>query len=353
MNYNLNDTEIIATNFKRRLSGVSSSIIQLTPKLQQLGVKIKVLGFGLPKHLPFVSFLALFSLWKAPKGRPFYILHVRRHTEMIFGIILRDILRAKIKIIFTAAAQRKQQKFSYYLMSKMDRLIAANQQISAYLKSPNVVIMHGIDTERFKPGPSPLKISFATKYIIGCCGRIRFSKGTDIFIDSMIELLPRFKDWIAVFSGRITPENRSYATKIFNKINKNGLGDRILYLGEFSNHGGDNDINFLYKKLNLYVTPSRNEGFGLTALEAMSSAVPCIAGQTGSYAEVIGETYGKIVKDFNAKNLAIAIEPFFQNPKSLPSMGQLARQHIIDNYSLKHEATKLLEVYEDLFKQAT
>ncbi len=44
---------VIAPNFKRRLSGVTSTIIQLVP-LQAASIGIATLGPGLPGHLPKV-----------------------------------------------------------------------------------------------------------------------------------------------------------------------------------------------------------------------------------------------------------------------------------------------------------
>ena len=45
----LREIEIIATNFKRRLSGVTSTIVQLIPKQIELGYHIATLGPGLPE----------------------------------------------------------------------------------------------------------------------------------------------------------------------------------------------------------------------------------------------------------------------------------------------------------------
>lgn len=342
MKYNLKDTEVIVTNFKKRLSGVSTTIIQLVPKQKEQKIKINILGFKLPGQLPFISAFALKDLWKKPAKRSFYILHTRRHIEMIFGIILRDFFKAKIKLIFTAAAQRKQKKFTYSLMSKMDQLIAVNPKISPYLKTPHKIIPHGIDTEKFKPGVS--SFTFNHNYVIGCLGRIRFTKGTHIFIEAMINLLPEFKDWIAIFAGRITPENKLYANNLFAKIRKANLQKRILFLGEVDN----SDI---YKSLNLYVSPSLNEGFGLTPLEAMSSGIPAIAGDTGIYSEAINKYCGKIVKPLTNINLINTIKPFFENPQQLVKMGEYARQNIINNYSLEKEAFALNQLYENLFNK--
>ena len=60
-----------------------------------------------------------------------------------------------------------------------------------------------------------------------------------------------------------------------------GLADRILFLGEVP------DIKPWYRRLSLYVAPSRNEGFGLTPLEAMASGAAVVASDAGAYAEMI------------------------------------------------------------------
>lgn len=74
----IRDVEVIAPNFKRRLSGVTSSIIQLVPVQRALGQKIAVLGPGLPKSLPSVRFRDLIRLWKRPPGRRCRVWHEAR-----------------------------------------------------------------------------------------------------------------------------------------------------------------------------------------------------------------------------------------------------------------------------------
>jgi len=48
------DVEVVAPNFKRRLSGVTSTIIQLVP-LQARTLAIATLGPGLPAGLPRIG----------------------------------------------------------------------------------------------------------------------------------------------------------------------------------------------------------------------------------------------------------------------------------------------------------
>ena len=64
-----------------------------------------------------------------------------------------------------------------------------------------------------------------------------------------------------------------------------GLADRLLELG----HVPDADLPALYTLADLYAVPSLEEGFGLPALEAMSSGTPVVASNTSSLPEVVGE----------------------------------------------------------------
>ena len=81
----------------------------------------------------------------------------------------------------------------------------------------------------------------------------------------MIALLPEFPDWTAIVTGRVTAENRDFANDLERRVHEAGLSERIRFLGEVP------DIRPWYRRLSLYVAPSRNEGFGLTPLEAMAS----------------------------------------------------------------------------------
>jgi glycosyltransferase involved in cell wall biosynthesis len=57
---------------------------------------------------------------------------------------------------------------------------------------------------------------------------------------------------------------------------------------EFVNNPDDQKISELYSQANLYIFPSKLEGFGLPGLEAMAAGVPVIAARAGSLPEVLG-----------------------------------------------------------------
>jgi mannosyltransferase len=347
----LSSVEVIAPNFKRKLSGVTSTIVQLIPVQRAQGLKIVTMGPGLPADLPNMGWLSLPGLWFRPKNRPFRIWHARRNIEMIAGIVMRHVLRMKLELLFTSAAQRDHRPFTKWLIRRMHGVIATSGKSGSFLQVPHTVIMHGVDTERFHP-PRDEEDRFAAsglpgRYLVGCSGRIRPSKGTDLFVDAMINLLPQYPDWTAVMTGRTTVEYRSFEQGLRDRIMKAGLQDRIIFLGEVP------DVRIWYRRMALYVAPSRNEGFGLTPLEAMASQTAVVASDAGAYSEMIEPETGIVVPAGNGPALEQAIAPYLADPALCEEAGKLALVHVCRNFPLQKEAERIREVYEQLFARGS
>ena len=264
------------------------------------------------------------------------------------GLVLRTVFRAPMHLLFTSAAQRSHQPFTKWLIGKMDAVIATSARSGSYLDVPHEVVMHGIDLDLFHP-PRGGEDEFAAaglpgRLAVGCFGRIRQQKGTDLFVDAMIELLPQFPDWTAVIAGRVTVENRGFAQALKDKIDKAGLSGRIVFLGEVP------DVKLWFRRLSLYVAPSRNEGFGLTPLEAMASRTPVVASDAGAYAEMVvpGET-GAVVPAGDGKALTAAIGAYLADPSLAETHGRQALAHVQRNFPLSREAEGVAKTYDRLW----
>lgn len=340
-------TDIIAPNFKRRLSGVTSTIVQLVPLQRKNGVRISTLGPGLPDSLPSLSLGALLGLWKRPEDKPFRIWHARRNIEMVAGVLLRDVLRMPLKLVFTSVAQRNHKPFTKWLIRRMDKIIAPSARSGSYLEVPYQVIMHGVDLDSFFP-PCSKDDDFSAsglpgKYAIGCFGRVRHQKGTDLFVDAMIALLPHYPEWTAIITGRTTAEHADFEKALKQKISDAGLTERIIILGEVP------DVRVWYRRVSLYVAPSRNEGFGLTPLEAMASQTAVVTSDAGAYAELVAEGTGKVVAAGDGDALREAIQPYLDDPQMTKKAGESALQHVRQAFPLQKEADAIAKVYESIF----
>lgn len=100
-------------------------------------------------------------------------------------------------------------------------------------------------------------------------------------------------------------------------------------------------------RADIVVVPSRYEGFGLTALEAMSLSKPVIASKAGGLPEVMGET-GRLVETGDVGAISDAILELANNPGLRETLGKAARTRAEEKFSLPAIAAQLIEIYERL-----
>lgn len=341
----MRNVEVIAPNFKRRLSGVTSTIIQLVPVQNRLGQKVSTLGPGLPDTLPKMRWRDLLSLWTAPPGRKARIWHARRNLEMLPGIVMRDILRMKLKLVFTSASQRRHTGWTKFLISRMDAVIATSAKTASYLEVPSTVVMHGIDPARFSPpagkpaAKAALGLDPARNYA-GCFGRVRHQKGTDLFVETMIRLLPQRPDWSAIIAGRATAQHVNYENALKERVRAAGLAERILFVGEHTN------INDWYRALDLFVAPQRWEGFGLTPLEAMATGVAVVATDVGAFSEQIDTGTGILVEKDDLSAMTDATAALLDDNTRRQAAGLHGQARALQNFLIENEARQVYRVYE-------
>lgn len=344
----LRDILVVAPNFKKRLSGVTSTVVQLVPKQREMGVKIASLApDGLPDQVVCVRFRDLWRLWIKPEAGNCRVWHARRNTEMLPGIILRDVLRMKIKLLFTSDAQRDHRCFTKWLISRMDAVIAGSAQAASYLKVPSTLVMHGINTGQFMPPLDKAEAKRAIGFdpetrLVGCFGRIRSQKGTDRFVRAMIKLLPSHPQWKAVITGRVTIDNKEFAEAMQADINAAGLADRILFKGEVE------DVTPWYQALDLFAAPQRWEGFGLTPLEAMACSVPVAATSVGAFKELVVEGKTGLVSDNSDAGFEAAIGTLMADDVVREAMARQCRAHVLGGFMLEREASQINAVYDRL-----
>ena len=339
---------VIAPNFKRRLSGVTSTIIQLLP-LQARMIGIASLGPGLPAHLPKLRWWQVPGLLLKPEGRSFRIWHARRNPEMLAGVVLKKLFRAPLRLVFTSASQRNHTRYTRWLIRRMDAVIATSRKSARYLKVDNTVIMHGVDTNRFSPPKDRAEAIRAvgldpSQHYVGCFGRVRHQKGTDLFVDAMIRLLPDRPGWSAIIAGRTTPSHAAFEAQLRGRVDRAGLTERILFLGE------QTEIPRYYRALSLFVAPQRWEGFGLTPLEAMATGMPVVAADVGAFSELIEQgVTGAVVPPDDLDAMSAAAAGWMDDETRRQEASRAALELIHSKFQLQGEAEKILAVYEALW----
>jgi mannosyltransferase len=333
--------QLIVPNLHRRYSGVTATNRMVAPKLAQL---FRSAWFG-PDAPEMMTRIGVADLLRLRSRRSPVIWHARRNNEMIVGVLLRS-LGWPLKLVFTSAAQRQHTWITRWLISRMDAIIATSEVSASFLKRKATVIPHGVDTERYAP-PANRAAAFRQaglpgRYAIGSFGRVRAQKGSDVFVEAMCQLLPRFPDFTAVIVGAITPEQSGFAKHLEKRIEAAGLRPRILIMGELPIE----EVQRWYQRLTIYVFSSRNEGFGLTLIEAMAAGAALVASRAGAAELVIEDgVSGMLTPPGNVDALVTALEPLMRDPTSAAQMGARARARAIEKFSLDAEAHRIAAVY--------
>jgi mannosyltransferase len=162
----------------------------------------------------------------------------------------------------------------------------------------------------------------------------------------MLQLLPHYPDWTAVIAGRTTSDNLSFERELRSRIAAAGLTRRIVFLGDVD------DISVWYRRFTLFVAPSRQEGFGLTPLEAMASETAVVASDAGSYPSMIRPGInGTIAPAGDRDALVRAIEPYLHAPRIAEEQGRAALEFVRTNFSIEAEACGIRAVYDRLWTE--
>ena len=132
-----------------------------------------------------------------------------------------------------------------------------------------------------------------------------------------LALLP--KEICLVMVGRKT----SYTNEVMEYAAQHGLSDRISVL-----HGVPNaDLPAIYHQADVFVYPSRYEGFGIPIIEAIQSGLPVVAA-TGSCLEEAGGPHCRYVDPDDDTAMAQAIDDLMGNNELREKSVKLSRQYI-------------------------
>jgi len=232
----------------------------------------------------------------------------------------------------------------------MDVLIATTEEAASYVGGCDSIVPHGVDTGRFLP-PEDKRACWQEsglpgKYGIGIFGRVRPEKGTDLFVQAMCRLLPRYPDFVAVIAGRWKPKDADFQQALVRQIEEAGISDRVVWLDEVP----ADERHVWFQRISLCVASPRYEGFGLTPIEAMSCGAAVVATRTGFFPKLIeeGDTgYVVDIEDLDA--LTDRIEQCLKDPEVLLRMGRTARQHAVERHDCSREAQGIEQVYQQIF----
>ena len=200
-------------------------------------------------------------------------------------------------------------------------------------KVSSIVVRNGIQTSYFK-SRSLHVLSYPMRIVQ--IGRLSHeNKGQDLLIEVVAEMRGQVTlDLIG------TGSSLDYLQKLTNKL---GVDSYVNFLGKQSqeyiaNHLRDYDI---------FVQPSRREGFGLTVAEAMVAGVPVLV-STGQGPEEVtcGELYGWTFENGNVRSLKEKIKYIKLHYAEAMNKAKYAQSYVINNYDISATVNNYMAEYK-------
>jgi glycosyltransferase involved in cell wall biosynthesis len=224
---------------------------------------------------------------------------------------------------------------------RVDRLFTSSQASAREIERDFGVpperirmVANGVDTELFSPDRS---VARQEKEIL-CIGRASDpNKGIKTLIEALPHLPP---DVRLTLVDDDHPENvaRERAVEL-------GCMERLDIVGRVPIEALLN----LYRRAALVVVPSRYEGFGLPAAEAMACETPVVATAAGALPEVIETGGGGVLTPRDdARGIAREIDELLANPARRRALGEAGRRGVVSAYAWPSVASRTAEVYSEL-----
>lgn len=168
-------------------------------------------------------------------------------------------------------------------------------------------------------------------------------------IFELIEAIKIMKDKKLLESARLNfliggtgPEE----SEVNKKIEKYGLNDYIEMLGWLDENNKEN----IFKKSQLLVLPSYNEGLPMSILEAMSYGMPVIATDVGSIKELVNNKNGYIIEPKNVQQIVDSIEDITSNLDRWNEYSNQAKKDINDKFNEDVYFKKVELLYKNIVK---
>lgn len=226
-------------------------------------------------------------------------------------------------------------------LSRSDKLIAISKETKlAFEKRLGYsnkigVIPPGVNTDVFKPLPNIKNKKRKDVLRLFYCGRLCYRKGTDLLLDAVSILINKYKLPVKLYLAGTTDRNFN----LENEIDSRDLNNNIIYLRNIS----DREVEKNYNLSDIFVFPSRAEGYGIPPIEALSCGTKVVSTSVPSVQDFPEVMKVDINKDSIAQGIKMAINQKINYKK--------IREKIEKKHSLFFMGTSYIKIYKEMLKK--
>ena len=191
---------------------------------------------------------------------------------------------------------------------------------------------------RFTSSPAAINRSEAA-FTLGVVSRLEHIKGMDLVVPAFAEVLKHYPDTqlLVVGDGTLRASMEEQAAQL-------GCADRVRFVGRQPQE----DLSQWYGQMDIVLMPSRSEGFGLTAIEAMAHGCVMVASDVGGLPEVVRDgVCGLLHRTEDIADMASNVCSLIASPEHCRTMQKNALQHV-QKFSFQRYAELIHNLYGKL-----
>jgi phosphatidylinositol alpha-1,6-mannosyltransferase len=299
--------------FARRKVRLAAAVLALAPKVRLVYIghaNLAPLGLALRLFHPRAKY------WVAAHG-----IEVWERLPGLRRLALRRASRVAAVSAFTARAacqaQRLDPKKCFVLPPALDPIFAGPRE------STSAVAL-----------PDQARVLLAVGRLIAA----EPGKGVDTAIQALPKVLRAIPDACLLIVG--DGDARPSLEKLTRET---GVADHVVFAGEQPVEA----LRGFYDRCEVFVMPSRQEGFGVVFLEAMAHGKPVIAGAHGGTPELVEDgVSGYLVRYGDAETTANRLLALLEDPALSARMGAAGRARFEQNHTFERYRERLTEMLE-------
>jgi glycosyltransferase involved in cell wall biosynthesis len=225
------------------------------------------------------------------------------------------------------------------------------QTIERYQLHPQRAAAHIVNPLAMHADAPLWRLKACDRNLILFVGRFDVRKGADILLTAFRTVLKTHPSAKLTFVGpdvglRSPDGGRIYLEQYCRSLFPVGLRDRVDYRGAMPNR----EIAKLRTQAMVTVAASRWENQGYTMLEAMLQGCPLVCSDAGGCPEsVIHGLTGRLARSGDPDDFAAQLCATIDDPSAAASIGEAARQHVLEIHAPDRVAAASMRLYERAF----
>lgn len=353
---------ILEVSSARHFGGGERHFVDLTNALIARGHELFLAVVEDSPLLPELSRIHAGNILQLPFRKPFD-LHtawkLRRfarasRAEIIHAHMARDYPLAALaagsgglpRLVITRHVLFPMGKMHKLTRRRVARVIAVSEAVADSLRAQNIfaheqitVVRHGIELERFRAVEAVKR----NRLQVGMLGELSPVKGQIDFVRAAEIISSQRDDVDFVMAGRDHSADGGYARSLKQMIANSQLGHRMRLIESTV------DLVGFLCELDVFVSASHSEAFGLAIVDAMACGVPVIATATGGASEIITDREtGRLTPIGNVEELAKCIIELLDDSQHRELLSAAARKMVAELFALPRMISETETVYREV-----